>query len=87
MIDFRTFCLLKPNAIPVMDKVLKRLTDFNIKNCQMAKLNAANAIEFYENKTGDSVLPFLMEHLISGPVCGIELVGNNAIKKLLEIAG
>lgn len=70
-----------------MDKILKRLTEFNIKNCQMVKLNAANAIQFYESRGGDSVLPFLMEHLISGPVCGLELVGNNAIQRLMEIVG
>lgn len=70
-----------------MDKILKRLSDFYIKNCLMVKLNAANAIKFYESKAGDSVLPFLMEHLISGPVLALELVGTNVIKSLIDICG
>lgn len=70
-----------------MDKILKRLNEFNIKNCRMVRLSAANAIQFYENKAGDSMLPFLMEHLISGPVLGLELVGVKAMQMLLDIAG
>lgn len=53
----------------------------------MVKLSADNAIQFYEDKSGDSTLPFLMEHLVSGPILCLELMANNAVQKLIEIAG
>lgn len=53
----------------------------------MVQLSADEAIQFYADKEGDAILPFLMEHLKSGPIVAFELISNNAVKKLIEIAG
>lgn len=86
-IEKSTFCVLKPNAMRIMDKILRRLDGFSINNCLMVNLNAEEALKFYEDRKGDSVLPFLMEHLMSGPILGLELIAPNAVQKLVEIVG
>lgn len=72
-----------------MDRILTRLTEetFSVNNCVMLQLNSDEAIKFYADKEGDSVLPFLMEHLVSGPILAMELISNNAVRKLLEVTG
>lgn len=71
----------------IMDKILRRLDGFSINNCLMVHLNAEEALKFYADRKGDSVLPFLMDHLMSGPILGLELIAANAVQKLIEITG
>lgn len=72
-----------------MDKIINRLSqeNFSISSCVMIQLSADEAIQFYADKEGDAVLPFLMDHLKSGPIVAFELISHNAVKKLIEIAG
>ena len=53
----------------------------------MFKLNAEEANKFYSDKQGDAILPFLIEHITSGPVVAMELISSNAVQKLLDITG
>lgn len=72
-----------------MDQILSRLAreQFSINHCIMVQLNSDEAIRFYADKDCDPILPFLMEHLTSGPIVAMEVVSNNGVKKLIEITG
>lgn len=82
-----TFCLLKPNALPILDKIIGRLNAFSITNCLMTRLTAEQALEFYAERKGDAKLPFLMEHATSGPVLALELNAANALQLLIDLCG
>lgn len=53
----------------------------------MCNISSKEAIDFYEAKKGDSFVPFLVDHLSSGPVLAIELVGEDALQKWLDVLG
>lgn len=79
--------MLKPPALPVLHKIIGRLSAFSITNCRMIRLTAEQALAFYAERKGDAKLPFLMEHLTSGPVLALELVAANALQLLIDLCG
>lgn len=72
-----------------MDKIVNRLCGegFSINNCAMFHLNESNAKQFYSDLEGDAILPFLIDHLASGPIVALELISRNAVKHLIDITG
>lgn len=90
-ITFSTFCLLKPHAIPFMDKILNQFWDerLTIGNCKMVQLDRDCASRLLMQEMGDvnPTLPDLVESITNGPALVLELFGQNAIRKLLDILG
>lgn len=72
-----------------MDQIVNRLCNdgFSINNVAMLCLDAIQAKHFYLDREGDASLPFLIDHLASGPVVALELVGRNAVQRLIEMTG
>lgn len=53
----------------------------------MCQLNGKEAIEFYEHKKTDPYLPFLIDHIQSGPILAMVLVGENARENWKKLIG
>lgn len=91
LIFFRAFCLLKPDAIPFIDKILNQLRDerFTIGHCKMVQLSrdCANCLFMQEFGEVSPLLPDLIDSVCVGPVVALELFGQNAIRRLIDILG
>ncbi|KAG4076905.1 hypothetical protein HA402_015892 [Bradysia odoriphaga] len=85
------FCLLKPHAISFMDKILNQFRDerLTIGHLKMVQLDRDYASRLLMQELGDvsPTLPDLMESITQGPAVVLELFGQNAIRKLLDILG
>lgn len=81
--------MLKPSAIVNMDQILCRICNegFSVNNCVMLQLDAEEARQFYSDREGDAHLPFLIEHIVSGPVLMMELISRNAVQRLIDVCG
>ncbi|XP_071053509.1 nucleoside diphosphate kinase homolog 7 [Onthophagus taurus] len=84
-----TFLLIKPSMADRLGVVVNEIQDRNFQICKMrmANMTRREALDFYESKKGDVFLPFQIEHIISGSVVGVEVVGLNAIERWNEILG
>lgn len=84
-----TFTILKPLAVAKLGEVISQIEDrgFRITRLRMCKLTRKEALDFYETKKGDAYLPFMVEHLVSGPIVALELVGDNAVERWKDILG
>lgn len=78
-----TFAIIKPGAVPKMGEILTQIQDrgFQICRMRMCRLTRKESLDFYEFRKGDAFLPFMLEHLVSGPILALELVGDNAIER------
>lgn len=84
-----TFAILKPKAVEKLGEVISQIEDkqFQICRMRMCNLTRKEALDFYEFKKGDAFLPFMVEHLVSGPIVALELVGDNAIERWRNVIG
>ncbi|XP_050296485.1 nucleoside diphosphate kinase 7 [Anthonomus grandis grandis] len=84
-----TFALIKPELLPKLGEVITEIQrrGFQICNMKMANLTRKEVLDLFEPYKGDSFLPFILEHLISGSVVAVELVGDNAVARWLEVLG
>lgn len=74
-----------------MDKILNQFRDerFTIGHCKMVELDRDTASRLFMQEMGD-IYPTLagsVESVTAGPVLVIELFGQNAIRKLLDVVG
>ncbi|KAJ8955755.1 hypothetical protein NQ318_008629 [Aromia moschata] len=78
-----TLAILKPCVIGRLGEIITDIQNrqFQITQMGMHRLSRKEALELYETRKGDSSLPFILEHINSGPVIAMELVGENAIKR------
>lgn len=53
----------------------------------MLQLDSDEARRFYSDREGDAHLPFLIEHIVSGPVVVMELISRNAVQRLIDVCG
>lgn len=53
----------------------------------MCQMSNKDAIDFYEDKKSDSFLPFMIDHLCSGPILAMILVGGDAVEKWRKLMG
>lgn len=53
----------------------------------MLQLDSEQARQFYSDREGDAHLPFLIEHIVSGPVVVMELISRNAVQRLIDVCG
>lgn len=84
-----TFALVKPNLISKLGEVLTEIQrrGFQICNMKMCKLTRKEALDLYEPYKGDPNLPFALEHLVTGAVVALELVGEDAVERWLTTLG
>ncbi|KAK5647212.1 hypothetical protein RI129_002104 [Pyrocoelia pectoralis] len=78
-----TFALIKPGVINKLGEIITQIEDrqFQICHMVMCTLSRKEALNFYEFRKGDSFLPFMLEHIVSGPSVALELVGIDCIDR------
>lgn len=83
--------MIKPDAVKknYVGEILRRVEDvgFTIIDLKMTRLSAAKAGKFYQVHEGKPFFDKLVKFVSSGPVVGVLLTGNDAVKKLREIVG
>lgn len=84
-----TFAIIKPSACDKLGEVLTVILEkqFQISRMRMVTISRKEALNFYAKKKGDPFLPFMIEHLVSGPICALELVGDDAVNRWQKILG
>ncbi|XP_018335091.1 nucleoside diphosphate kinase 7 [Agrilus planipennis] len=84
-----TFAILKPTAVQKLGQVVTEIEQrqFEIIRLKMCNVSRKDALSFYESKKGDSFLPFMVEHLVSGPIVALEIVGDNALQRWKDVLG
>ncbi|XP_074042251.1 nucleoside diphosphate kinase homolog 7 isoform X2 [Leptinotarsa decemlineata] len=85
----RTVVILKPNVVDKLGEIINRIQDnnFQIAKLRMCVLSRKEALEFYEDRKGETSLPFVLEQIVSGPLAAVELVGENAIERWRQLMG
>ncbi len=86
----RTLMIIKPDATArkVIGDIISMVEDkFEIRGIIMKTLTVEEAREFYAVHKGKPFYEALVEFMTSGPVVGILLEGENAIKRLREVVG
>lgn len=84
-----TIAVLKPGVVDKLGEIINKIQDngFEISKLKMCVLSRKTALEFYEARKQEHDLPFILEHIVSGPIVGLELVGENAVEKWKEMMG
>jgi len=85
----KTFAMIKPDAYPYIGKILQRIEEdqFRISNIRMTKMTLRDSQEFYAEHKGKPFYEELTNHISSDFIVGIELVGNDSIKKWRSLIG
>merc|ERR1712048_437027 len=86
----RTLALIKPDAIQSSGEiieVLERNTSLRICDCRMVNMTRNNAVEFYQEHQGKPFFEGLINHMTSGPVFALELIGENAVSQWRNLLG
>ncbi|KAJ8975378.1 hypothetical protein NQ317_010023 [Molorchus minor] len=85
----RTLAIIKPCSINRLGEIITDIQNrrFQITKLGMYRLSRKEALELYDTRKGDSSLPFILEHINSGPVVALELVGEDAIKRFKKEMG
>ncbi len=87
----RTFFLIKPDAVrrKLIGKIISKIEEagFEIKRMRMETMEREKAEKLYIAHKEKSFFQEFMDYLISGPVVGMVLEKENAIKELRELIG
>lgn len=87
----RTFIMLKPDCIErgLIGKVISRIEDkgYTISDMKMQTLDEAFIQEHYAHLKNRPFFPELSEYMTSGPVIGLIVEGENAIRGMRIITG
>jgi len=81
-----TLAIIKPDAIQNSGKIIEIIesSGLRISDARMVKLNKQQAESFY-NSDPDALLK--IDHLASGPILAMALIGNNTVAKWIDILG
>lgn len=84
-----TTAILKPGVIDKFGAIINRIQEsgLGMSKMRMCQLSRKEALEFYETSKQEHDIPFVLEHIVSGPIVGMELVGENAIQKWQDLMG
>ncbi|XP_034183560.1 nucleoside diphosphate kinase homolog 7 [Osmia lignaria lignaria] len=84
----KTFAMLKPNVIDKLGEILKRIIscNFHIANIKMIKLTKEEATEVFKDQVNTNIA-YVVNHLSSGPIVTLELLGENAVARWKEVIG
>jgi len=86
----RTLALIKPDAIHNSGAIIEQLENtsrLRIANCRQVWLTKQNACEFYREHAGKEFFEGLVEHMTSGPVLALELIGDDAVSGWRRLIG
>ncbi|XP_031830684.1 nucleoside diphosphate kinase homolog 7 [Nomia melanderi] len=84
----KTFAMVKSDALDYLGEILKRTVscDFHIANIKMVRLTQEEASKFCEGRDNTDTA-YVVNYLISGPIVALELLGDHAITRWLELIG
>ncbi|XP_076685075.1 nucleoside diphosphate kinase homolog 7 [Andrena cerasifolii] len=84
----KTFAMVKPDIVDNLGEILKRIIscNFHIANIKMIKLTQDQATNLCENE-GETNIAYIVNHLTSGPIVALELLGDHAITRWHEVIG
>ena len=84
----KTFAMVKPDIVDNLGEILKRIIscNFHIANIKMIKLTQDQATNLCQDK-GDTNIAYMVNHLTSGAIVALELLGDHAITRWHEVIG
>lgn len=84
-----TIVVIKPSAMDKLGEVISQIqsAQFQICRLRMCLLTRKEALEFYDADKGDAFLPFKVEHIVSGNIVSMEIVGDDAVLRIEEVLG
>jgi len=85
----RTLALIMPDAVCHMGEILDKIwkSGLQITNLKTTFLNRSEASEFLSEMNSPQAFSQLVEYLVSGPVMAIEIRGENALNRWLDLIG
>ena len=87
----KTYIMLKPDCIKrkLMGRVIARIEDkgYDIIDAKMMNLDEAILKEHYSHLADKPFFPEIMEFMTSGPVLGMIVQGENAVKGMRNLMG
>lgn len=87
----RTYIMLKPDCIKrkLIGKVIKRIESkgYTISNIKMMNLDEKILTEHYAHLVDKPFFPSIVEYMTSGPVVGMIVEGENAVKGMRILMG
>lgn len=87
----RTYIMLKPDCIKrkLIGRVIKRIESkgYNISNIKMMNLDEKILTEHYAHLVDKPFFPSIVEYMTSGPVVGMIVEGENAVKGMRILMG
>jgi len=84
-----TLALIKPDAINQAGKIISKIynSGLSISQAKMVKLTSTQAAEFYSEHKEKSFFRGLVDHMTSGSIIALSLVGRNAVSQWRECLG
>lgn len=84
-----TFAMIKPDAIGKFGEIIEKIEaeDIKIKRLKMRSLTLQQTQQFYGEHRGKPFFENLTNFISSGPVIGMELVGQDMIQKWRVLIG
>ena len=87
----RTYIMLKPDCVKrgLIGKVLARIEDkgYKITNMKMMNLNESILREHYAHLADKPFFPEILSYMVSGPVVGMIVEGENVVKGMRILMG
>ena len=84
----KTFAMVKPDIVENLGEILKRIIscNFHTANIKMVKLTQEQATNLCQNE-GETNIAYVVNHLTSGAIVALELLGDHAITRWHEVIG
>ena len=84
----KTFAMVKPDVVENLGEILKKIISCNlhIANIKIIKLTQDQATNFCQD-AGDTNIAYVVNHLTSGAIVALELLGDHAITRWHEVIG
>lgn len=85
----KTFGLIKPDQMRNLGPILEAIHDggFTIGRMRMINITRDQALQLFKDKEDAMQQSDMVNHVVSGPVTILELLGNNAIRSWAEFIG
>uniref|UniRef100_A0A1B6KTD4 DM10 domain-containing protein n=2 Tax=Graphocephala atropunctata TaxID=36148 RepID=A0A1B6KTD4_9HEMI len=85
----RSFCLIKPDGIVNKGEIICCIltSGFQISRLKMTRLSKEEAMFMYNEHQGKSFFPYLLDHVTSGPVIGMDILSEDAVQRMTALVG
>ncbi len=91
MAEENTFIMLKPDCMKrgLVGEIITRIErkGYRIIDAKMTKLSAAFLYEHYAHLADQPFFPKILRHMMSGPVMGVIVRGENAVMGMRTLVG